>query len=174
MREIVRYGLTLSLICAVASASLAVVNSITRPMIIAQVQAEEGGSLKEILPEATHFEPVKSGNDIIYYKAYDKDGKFIGAAFKASAKGYSSTIEAVAGLTLDGKITAIKIVNQNETPGLGARITDSSFTGQFTNKNIQGLNEVQAISGATISSRAVIDSVSSKAQQIKELIKDGK
>lgn len=174
MKEMVRYGLILSLICALASVSLAVVNSITKVRIIAQAEAEEEASLKEVLPEATHFEPVKSGNDIIYYKAHNKDGKFIGVAFKASAKGYSSIIETMAGLTLDGKITAIKILNQNETPGLGARVTDLSFTGQFANKNIRGLNEVQAITGATISSKAVIDSVSKKAQEIKELIKNEK
>jgi len=172
MKEMVRYGLILSLICALASASLAVVNSITKVRIIAQAEAEEEASLKEVLPEATHFEPVKSGNDIIYYKAHNKDGKFIGVAFKALAKGYSSIIETMAGLALDGNITAIKILNHNETPGLGARIADSSFTGQFANKNIRGLNEVQAITGATISSKAVIDSVSKKAQEIKELIKN--
>ncbi len=172
MKEIVRYGLTLSLICGVASASLAVMNSITKPRIAAQVKAEEEASLKEVLPDALHFEPVKSGNDIIYYKAHDKDGKFIGVAFKASGKGYSSVIETVAGLTPDGRITAIKISNQNETPGLGARVAESGFTKQFANK--KDLKDVQAITGATISSKAVIDSVSRKAQEIKELIKNEK
>jgi electron transport complex protein RnfG len=143
-------------------------NSITRPRIIAQAKAEEEASLKEVLPEAAHFEPVKSGSDVIYYKAYDKAGKFIGVAFKASGKGYSSTIETVAGLTPEGRITAIKIVDQNETPGLGARITEEDFTRQFTNK--KDLKEVQAITGATISSKAVIDSVSRKAEELRELI----
>jgi electron transport complex protein RnfG len=174
MREIVRYGLILSTICAVASASLAVVNSITKSRIIAQAKAEEETSLKEVLPEAVHFEPIKSGDEIIYYKAHDKNGKFIGIAFKVSAKGYSSVIETIAGLSLDGNITAVKILNQNETPGLGARVTEGDFTGQFTHKNIQNLNEVQAITGATISSRTVIDSVSKKAEELKELIKDAK
>jgi len=174
MKEMVRYGLILSLICALASASLAVVNSITKPRIIAQAEAEEKASLKEVLPEATHFEPVKSGNDIIYYKAYTKNGKFIDVAFKTSGKGYSSIIETMVGLTLDGNITAIKILSQNETPGLGTPVTDSSFTGQFANKNMQDLNEVQAITGASISSKAIIDSVSKKAQEIKELIKNEK
>jgi len=174
MKEIVRYGLILSSICAVASASLAVVNSTTKSKIIAQAKTEEETSLKEILPEAAHFEPVRAGDEIIYYKAHDKNGKLIGVAFKVSAKGYSSTIETIAGLSLDGNITAVKILNQNETPGLGARVTEAGFTRQFTDKNIQNFNEVQAITGATISSRAVIDSVSRKAQEIKELIKNEK
>jgi len=172
VKEMIRYGLTLSLICVVASASLAVMNAITKPRIIAQVNAEEENSLKGVLPEGERFEPVKSGEDIIYYKAYNKDGKFIGVAFKASGKGYSSAIETMVGMTKEGTITAIKVLNQNETPGLGANVKEESFTGRFTNKGIQNLNEVQAITGATISSKAVIDSVFKKAQEIKELIKN--
>lgn len=169
-----RYGFILSLICIAASASLAGVNSLTKSRIIAQAKAEEEASLKEVLTDGERFEPVKSGNDILYYKAYNKEGKFIGAAFKASQKGYSSVVETMAGLTKEGTINAIKVVSQNETPGLGARVTEPSFTRQFTNKNIQTLNEVQAITGATISSKAVIDSVQKKAEEIKDLIKDEK
>lgn len=174
MKEMLRYGLILALICIVASASLALVNSLTKSRIIAQAQTEEEASLKGVLPQGVRFEPVKSGSDIIYYKAYDKEGKFIGVAFKTSGKGYSSTIDTMVGMEKDGTINAIKILNQNETPGLGARITEPSFIRQFTKKNIQGLNEVQAITGATISSKAVIDSVKKKAEEIKVLIKDEK
>lgn len=172
MREIVRYGFILALICTVASASLAIMNSITKSRIISQAKAEEEASLKDVLAQGVNFEPIKSGNDIIYYKAYNKDNKFIGVAFKTQGKGYSSTIETIVGMAKDGAITAIKILNQNETPGLGARVAEPSFTGQFNNKNIQSLNEVQAITGATISSKAVIDSVTKKAKEIQELIKN--
>ncbi len=172
MREMVRYGSTLAIICVVASASLAVMNSVTKSKIIAQGLAEEDASLKDVLPQGTRFEPVKSGNEIIYYKAHDKNGKLIGVAFKTQGKGYSSSIETMVGMLKDGTIIAIKILSQNETPGLGARITESSFTRQFANRGAQNLNEVQAITGATISSKAVIDSVVKKAEEIKGLIKD--
>lgn len=171
MKEMIRYGLILALICVVASASLAAVNSFTKPRIIAQAKSEEEGSLKDVLPEGVNFEPVKSGNDIIYYKAYNKNGQLIGAAFKAQGKGYSSTIETMVGMSGEGKILVIKILNQNETPGLGARVTEPDFTARFSDKNIQNLNDVQAITGATISSRAVINSVASKAKEIQELLK---
>ena len=174
MKEMIRYGFILTLICVAASALLATMNSITKSRIIAQAKAEEESSLKEVMPEAAYFELVKSGEDIIYYKAHDKDGKFIGVAFKATGKGYSSTLESMVGMTKEGIITAIKILNQNETPGLGAGIIEPPFTGQFSRKNIQDLDKVQAITGATISSKAVIDSVKKKAQGIKALIKDEK
>lgn len=172
MKEMLRYGLTLTLICVVASASLAVVNSLTKPKIFAQAKLEEESSLKEVLPEAEKFEPVNSGSDVIYYKAYTKDGKFIGVAFKASGKGYSSIVETLVGMKKEGEITAIKVLNQNETPGLGARVIEATFTGKFSHKNIQNLSDLQAITGATISSKTVIDSVRKKAQEIKEMIKD--
>ena len=170
MKEMVRYGLVLAIICIVAAGLLAGVNSLTKVRILDQAKAEEEVSLKEVVPEGANFEAVRSGNDIIYYKAQDKAGKLIGVAFKASGKGYSSTIETMVGMLKDGTITAIKVLSQNETPGLGARVSEPGFTSQFTHK--KDLNEVEAITGATISSRAVIDSVEKKAEEIKALIKD--
>ncbi len=174
MKEMVRYGLVLAIICVVASLSLALVNSLTRSRILAQAQAEEENSLKEVIPEATRFEPLKSGENILYYKAFGSDGTLVGAAFKATKKGYSSVVETMVGMKKDGTITAIKVLSQNETPGLGARVAESSFTGQFKNKNSANLNEVQAVSGATISSRAVIEAVTQKSKEIKVLIKDAR
>lgn len=173
MKEMARYGLILALICAVASASLAIVNAITKPKILAQAASEETDSLKSVMPDADNFEPVKSGEDILYYKAY-KAQKIIGAAFKAAGKGYSSEVQAMVGMAKDGKITAIKILTQNETPGLGAQVAEPFFTDRFTQKNIGDLSNIQAITGATISSKAVIDSVKKKAQEIEALIKDAR
>jgi len=174
MKEVVRYGTTLALVCLLASASLAVMNSLTKSKIIAQAQAEEGAGLKEVLPQAASFTPVKKEDEILYYKALDKEGNFIGIAFKASAKGYSSIVETLAGMNKDGTINAIKVISQEETPGLGARVSEPSFTDQFKQKNVEGLSRVQAVTGATISSRAVSESVMKKAQELKGLIKDEK
>jgi len=168
MKEMVRYGFILALICTVASGLLATVNSFTKSKIISQAQAEEEASLKEVVPQGERFEAIKSQAGTIYYRVYDKEAKFIGAAFKASGKGYSSTIETMVGMLEDGTITAIKILSQNETPGLGANIVGQDFTGQFTNK--KDLSKCEAITGATISSRAVIEMVKNKAEEIKGLI----
>jgi len=172
MKETLRYGFTLAIICVVASGLLAGMNSLTRARIITQAQAEEETALREVMPLGEHFEPVRKGESIIYYKVHDKDNKFIGIAFKASGKGYSSVVDTLVGMKQDGTIVAIKILNQNETPGLGVRIVEPSFTGKFTNKNIQDLTGVQAITGATISSKAVIDSVKKKAEELKDSIKN--
>lgn len=197
MKDIMRYGIILAVICVVASGLLAAVNSLTRARITAQQQAEEKAALMEVLPEAVNFEPVKTGSQTLYYKAYGKDGGFIGVAFKASAKGYSSHIETMIGMLSDGRLYAIKVLNQNETPGLGSKIIEIEedttiwdvargkrkgpaeikrpwFQERFRNKKIGELKDVQAITGATISSKAVIDSVDKKAREIRELVEDAR
>jgi electron transport complex protein RnfG len=174
MKEMIRYGLILAIICMVASGLLATVNHFTQPRIIALAQAQEEATLLELLPGAGSFMPVKSKDEVLYYKGYDKDKQLVGVVFKASTKGYSSIIETMAGLTRNGKITAIKIISQNETPGLGSRVSEPDFISQFMAKDIAGLNQVQAITGATISSKAVINSVTQKAKDIRELLKNEK
>ncbi|OGX16483.1 MAG: hypothetical protein A2166_01205 [Omnitrophica WOR_2 bacterium RBG_13_41_10] len=172
MKEMARYGLILGLICVIASGLLAGINALTKGKILAQDEAEEKMSLEEVMPKAENFQPVKSGEDIIYYKAYDKEGKLLGAAFKASGKGYSSVIETMVGMDKEGLVNIIKILNQNETPGLGAKVAEADFTSRFRHKKASDLKDVQAITGATISSKAVIDSVKEKAKEIQELMKN--
>jgi len=174
MKEIVRYGFILALICIIAAGLLAGVNTLTRTKIAAQVQAEEQAALQEVMPQAAKFSEVKPGQEILYYRALDNQDRLVGFIFKASGKGYSSVIETLTGILLDGKISAIKVISLNETPGLGMRITENNFTRQFNKQDALSLSGVQAITGATISSRAVINSVIKKAQEIKELIKNEK
>jgi Na+-translocating ferredoxin:NAD+ oxidoreductase subunit G len=176
MKEMARYGFILALICVVAAGLLAIVNKLTGPKIIAAAQAEEQAALKEVMPLAVKFNAVKSDADkeVLYYKAFDNQKKLVGFVFKASGKGYSSVIETLAGIFPDGRISAIKIISLNETPGLGMRVTEDKFTNQFNRQDSLDLSGVQAITGATISSRAVMNSVMKKAQEIKALIKNDK
>lgn len=170
MKEMLRYGFILSVICLVASGLLAGVNSLTKQQILRQAQAEEENSLKEVLPEAESFQPITSAGEVIYYKAKDKQQQLIGVAFKTTGKGYSSDIVTMVGMSIDGTVKTIKVLSQNETPGLGARVAEEAFTGQFKNK--RDLNAVNAVTGATISSRAVIEAVKKKSGEIQKLLKE--
>ena len=101
------------------------------------------------------------------------------------------------GITEDGTIQGIKILSQNETPGLGTKIIEVEsdktiwsvlskesteaisveipkpwFQEQFKRKNVRNLDEIEIITGATTSSETVIDSIKEKAEQILEVIKD--
>jgi len=174
MKEMARYGFILMLICVVAAGLLAAVNALTGPKILAAARAEEQAALKEVMPQADKFTAVNAAaeDEPLYYKAFDGQDKLIGFVFKAKGKGYSSVIETLAGIFLDEKISAIKVISLNETPGLGMRVTENKFTGQFKGRDSLDLSSVEAITGATISSRAVIKSVMERARQIKELIKN--
>jgi len=125
--------------------------------------------LKEVLGEAVSFTAIKKGQEIAYYEAKDKDGQTIGAVFKATGKSYSN-IETLVGMLKDGTITAIKVLSQQETPGLGSRVAEPEFTEQF--RYVKDISKVQAITGATVSSNAVIEAVKKRAEEIKELIKN--
>ncbi len=191
MKEMARHGFILGVICIVATGLLAGVNLLTAPRISRQARAELLSSLADVLPEAARFEEAAGGD---YYRGRGQDGALVGAAFICVKKGYASDIQTLVGMRSDGTITAIKIISQNETPGLGTRINEIKesftfvdlFTGkkrdtsalpwfceQFRGKDAALLEGVQTIAGATISSRAVIDSVREKAAQIKETISHG-
>jgi len=172
MKEMLRFGFILGIICAISAGLLAGVDILTKPKILAQERLEEKLSLKEIFPLAYRFDEKKENGEIIYYKVFDSNSQFIGVAFKASQKGYAGEVKTLVGMLQNGEITGIKILSQNETPGLGSRISERFFTGRFKGKN--DLSEVEAITGATISSRAVIDSVKKKTEEVKLKINNEK
>ena len=89
---------------------------------------------------------------------------------KSRQRGYSSDIEILVSLDLGLKIVSVKILSQNETPSIGSRILELSFLEQFRNKRQESLGEVHAISAATISSTAVINSVKSKISELQSTL----
>jgi Na+-translocating ferredoxin:NAD+ oxidoreductase subunit G len=155
--KIARHSFILALICVVTV------------LAWAEVQT----AFKEVMPSAVKFTEVRldGQKEILYYRAMDNQDKLIGFVFETSAKGYSSVIKTLVGIFPDGKICAIKVISLNDTPGLGMRVTESKFTDQFRNQSSLDLSSVEAISGATISSNAVMNAVMKKAQEIRELTK---
>jgi len=86
MRSMLRYGIILGLICLVATGLLATVNFFTKARIVAEAQKEIQSSLKEVLPQALDFEPIKFRNETVYYKGFAGDKSLAGVAFIARAK----------------------------------------------------------------------------------------
>jgi electron transport complex protein RnfG len=167
MKEMLKYGVILGIVCLVSSSVLAVVNAVTEPNIEKQRLKQETGALSLIMPEASVFKPHTKEDKTNYYIAYGQDNKIKGFIIKAEGKGYSSVIEILAGLNEKLEITDIVIISANETPGLGSRVSEPSFIGQFKGKDIASIDNVQAITGATISSSAVIRAVKNYLTQLK-------
>jgi len=168
VKETIKYGLILGLICFLSSSVLAVVNGITEQKIKLQKEKEESLALKEALPESASFKPAFQEAQIIYYTAYDSEDKLNGFVIKSQGKGYSANIDVLAGLNLNLEVVNVRILSQNETPGLGNRIAEAPFLEQFKGKNLDSFSQVQAITGATVSSGAVINALKNRISELKE------
>ena len=156
----------LAIIVIVSVVLLMVVNSITSP-IVKNMQVEEiENTLRSIFPEMSDYE-LDDEVYIIY-----EDGEKAGYAFKASGSGYGGDIDILVGLDSGFGIKGVSILSQTETPGVGNRITESSFTDQFKGLSVSDIalksegGKIDAITGATISSRAVVDAVKEKMVEI--------
>lgn len=164
--EIIRIGIILFAITAVAAFILAKVNNVTAPIIAEQESLKMEEAMKEVLPDANGFEevPLELSEDLTITKIYQSDAGFV---VFAAPKGYGGEISMAVGIDKDIKVTGISIISQSETAGLGAKCTQpewqKQFIGKTTNievsKNGAQGNQIDAISSATITSKAVTKGV---------------
>jgi len=171
--------LALTLICVFFTAALAVTNEITAEKI-AEVQKEaEMQAMTRVLPADNYVVGTVQVADADYYAAMDANGTVLGHIFTTSANGYGGEVKVMTGIAPDGKIIAIEVIDAaDETPGLGQNATKKTFWEQFKGKSGQlsvvksgvGENDIQALTGATITSNAVKDAVN-KALTAHKLIK---
>jgi len=162
----------LTVVVAVSVTLLTFTDRLTREKIEYQREQKIHRMLFEIFPNMSQY---TLENDI--YTIYS-DGAKVGYAFIAIGKGYGGKIDILVGLEDETMIKGINIVSHLETPGLGARITESPFTNQFTGLDIANValrqdgGQIDAITGATRSSRAVIEAVRTTAMEKVKLLKD--
>lgn len=173
MKYYLQLGVILMIFCVIATGILAFVNSVTEPKIEALKAEESIKSREELIPDCD-FEEVVLRDGFSYFIATDKESKELkGYTFTAQKKGYGSVIKTMAGLDPEFRVIGIKIVDQSETPGLGANCTNKSFTSQFAGKTPEQLavdkdgGPIKSLSGATITSRAIVASLAEEIEAIK-------
>jgi len=168
--------LTLSIIGIVSALILTFVYQWTTPYIEANEAEKQRVAIQRVLPEAEEVKEV-SKNDHTFFEGYNSSGRRVGIAFQNSGGGYNGIIEVMVGVDLgNDTINRISIVNHEETPGLGARITGDEYKSNFEDKPFGEYTvvktppddqlEVQAIAGATISSDAVAEIVENSVEII--------
>lgn len=178
MRELFRLTIVLTIICCGAALSLAYVYNLTKEPIAYQQRLKKIKAINAVFPEYEDA-PGLQMVDIPYCKD-DEAGELcrqfyliknndltLGTAFEVSASGYGGKIDIMIGIVSESTISGIKIINHSETPGLGANITKQDFYKNFTGKNLATTNwslkknngDVDQVSGATISSTAVMEAV---------------
>ena len=182
MNKIVKMVLVLSITGAVSGGILAQVFHFADPLIQENRKKELREAIFVVLSEAKDYTTLEKGNDkekIVVYKGIDADGKLVGIAFIADGGGFQGNIRIMVGLSTDYlKLKGIKVLEQNETPGLGNRIKEPAFEDQFRGLEIKPKveyikyrkpekpNQVQAITGATISSEAVVKNINNAVERV--------
>jgi len=165
--------LSLVVISLVASLALGSIYNVTKEPIALAVKAKQENAIKEVLPEFDSLSSVRvmpaNGKDSITLHYGFKAGQHIGTAIASySNKGYDATqIQLMIGVLPDLSIKNISVVQQKETPGLGTKMTESRFKDRFNGKNPSQFvlkvkkdgGNVDAITAATVSSRAFCDAV---------------
>ena len=150
----------LCVICVVITGALAATNGVTAPIIEAATAAAQEAARMELVPEASSFEQIEGiavENVSAVYMADNGE-----AVITCHGKGYGGNITVMVAFTTEGTIKQIKITEQAETAGLGSKIqSEASFAASFAGLPAEDftVSDIAAISGATISSKAVTAAV---------------
>jgi len=164
---ILKLGGTLFIVTIVAAVALGKINSITRPKIEEQERLEKQQAIRSVMPDAAVFIRRETKNGKEYYEAYKNPDTTVSLGYVTTAygSGFSSTVRTIVGMDKTGRIRGVKVVYQQETPGLGTHSQDDWFQKQFIGLTTNELlvdkdgGKVKAITGATITSRAVTNSI---------------
>ena len=164
----------LTLISLIAAGILGAVYTVTAEPIQQAKTAKQQQAIQQVLTENNRLE-ADTVNNLPVYRAY-QDDTFVGAAVEASSNGFGGEIKIMVGFDPQGNIIDYAVLQQAETPGLGTKIVDW-FKTDKNNQSIKGKNpgtnnltvskdggEVDAITAATISSRAFLDALQSAYQ----------
>jgi electron transport complex protein RnfG len=174
--SILTLTLSLVIITVCAGLILGLVYGITKEPIARQQELKETLARQTVLPQADAFAEIDmAGMDVsdeyqIIQQVYEgtSSGQSVGYTMSVVTKGYSPNLTLTIGIGADGKVTGVDIGSHEETPGLGANATDPAFLGQYTGADgpltvvktpTGATGEIEAITGATITSKAVTDAV---------------
>lgn len=170
MRDLVKMGSVLFIVCGLSAGLLAVVNMVTREPIAVQAEVERREAFQMVMPGADDFRERVPGSE---WDAL-KGGAPVGTVMSISTQGYSGPIAIAVGVDDRASLTGLRVLTHTETPGLGAKITGAAFSGQFKGLDAAALKltkddpaagRVDAITAATISSRAVTNAVRSAVER---------
>lgn len=206
MTPVIRFPLVLMLVCVVTAGALSITYVVTAPRIAGRSQERVSEALRHVCPSgAMEFREVwfeQASSPI--YEALDAQGNVVGYAAIGRRHGYSSELVVLAGVYPDYRIAAIRVLEAQETPGLGQRVQEAErtqtlwsavfhfqdaaapeqdaepwFPKQFRNKVPEQLvvetlarpgetKNIAAISGATITSKAVVEAVAQAIELVRE------
>ena len=162
-KEFAMPPLVLTVIAAVVTGALVATESVTTPIIEQQAAAAADAARAVVLPSADSFTQVtvdempEGGIDI--YEANNGTGYVV----TAQAKGYGGMLKVMVGIDSNGLISGTEVLENNETQGLGSKVSEHAFMDQYIGKD-STLEGIETISGTTISSNAFSKAVQNAYQ----------
>ncbi|HOP71778.1 MAG TPA: RnfABCDGE type electron transport complex subunit G [Thermoclostridium caenicola] len=194
-KEIIKPAITLFLVCVIITGALAVVNGVTKPIIEERDKAALQKSLSVVLPGAGSFSDAVDRGTLIsrgyqpgetiknLYEA-EAGGETVGYVVEVTPRGYGGAIRILVGIDRDLSVTGVRILSHSETPGLGSKAQDQTYLEQYLGTIPENLyhvvktapsqdGDIAALSGATVTSRAVSNGISEAASLVRSLVKGG-
>jgi Na+-translocating ferredoxin:NAD+ oxidoreductase subunit G len=162
----------LAMACIVSGLIIALTYYFTAPVAAQKSELLKTQSMQALVADADKFEAVK---DKAEWFAAEKGGKTVAYVVPAETKGFGGVMKLIVAVTPDGKVVRYDILSHNETPGLGDNALKPAFKNQFTDKTSKDLvvvkdpslkDNIQAMTGATITSRAVVKAVKEAVDEV--------
>lgn len=187
-----RMVVVLTAIGLLSGGLLTSVGLLTEERIALNKQREIEAAIIQVVPGTRSSEKLYEEKNLSVYGGKNEEGSLIGFGILTSGIGFQDKITFMLGTNTSlTKITRLNIIDQKETPGLGAKITDRKFFLQYwENKDCSislslhrpavsapeelGPSEINTITGATVSSEAVLDAVNSTLERLRKLKNEGK
>lgn len=186
MNKTVNIVLVLTFTALISAAVLASVNDWAKPLIEENRTRAIAQAIFQVQQDAKKYDKLNLP-ELNVFEVFDENNNSLGYAVVHQGNGFQGTIKLIFGIDKNlERIKAIEILEQVETPGLGSLITEENYKSQFNElsvnpfiKLIKGKeksseNEVQAITGATISSRAVVNIVNDAVKNLKKHLREEK
>ena len=172
IKKTVLPALILAAICLASALALALTNDLTAEKIAAVEHERYLSSVAEVLPAGAQLEEL-SAEGVEGFVGKSAAGDVLGYAIKTAAKGYGGDVICVVGFAPDGKVIGLSVTAPDETPGLGSNVQKHDFTEQFLGKSDAPIlgEDVDAVTSATYSSRAVTAAVAAAMAQLETLTK---
>lgn len=180
-KPVIMPTVVLFVISAVIALALAGANAITAPTIARLEKEAQDKAMRKLIKAENYTEKsIKSDGEKIEYFVAEENGEVKGYIFTFAEKGYGGDVKVMAAISSDGKVASVDILDaSNETPGLGQNVKKEGFFSQFKGKSgkvsvvkngaDQDAGEVDAVTGATISSKAVTKAVNRALSTYKEI-----
>jgi electron transport complex protein RnfG len=170
--SIFQVAMNLAAACMISGVIIAATYFVTAPVAMRKNEEIKQQAMQSLVKDADSFKAIEGKAD--WFTA-EKDGKVIAYVVPGESKGFGGAIKLLIAISNEGKVIDFNILAHNETPGLGDNASKDPFRKQFKGKLAQSLivvkdpaniNNIQAMTGATISSVAVTNGVEHAVEEV--------